>query len=474
MENNNFDQKYTSLTQRQQEILQGFLDGKEDEEIAKSLLNLKDKKKSISPATVRQTLQQIREKFGCTGYKTELQRTGTDLRKALICLFIEHKPELVCQEYKDRYKNPPGTSTSFTKLTISGILPLNSPLYLEREIDKDIKNQFIEHQENSSMFLKIKGTKGLGKTNLLIRLRNFLESELKHQVGYIDLESFTQETIDNYDSLMFNLARSILKAFKKEPQNSDLVDLNKYFNFPGDRSKNCTEYLDEKLFSQIQPPKTLLIDGIDKIFGHQHQHNFLQLLRGWGDTNLKYIDSNTPVVWPHFVLAYSTIDYMRFDKSSKTKNSPLDNIGIGFDLLEFSEEETRQQARKFPNFKELTNAQIDEIIQLIEGHPYLLNKILLGMSQGISLDTIVSEADQRYKFFYDYLGEYLEILKKYPEICKCFLRIIQGESCPDDYASFQLEKMGLIKIVNRKPYVRYGLYSRYFKKNLSCDFERDS
>ena len=97
---------------------------------------------------------------------------------------------------------------------LTGIVPLNSPFYIERSEDEIIKQAFRSCQNDERLvFCRLRSARGLGKSSLLVRLQNFLEQELHHHVGWVDLAEGTLGNLDDFPNLIKFFTRSVAREF---------------------------------------------------------------------------------------------------------------------------------------------------------------------------------------------------------------------------------------------------------------------
>lgn len=355
-----------------------------------------------------------------------------------------------------------GKSLAITPL--AGIVPLHSPLYLERPEMAECKQHLKlgSYSQDVRTFVRLKAGKGMGKSSLLIRLQNFLETELKQVVGFVDLgsNSFSPDVFDNLNALLYRFAEEVAEAFRRSKLNPPgLKSLWKDYRVPG---VNCTMYLQEHIFSKIRSPKTLIIDGIDRVIGREKiQLEFLSLLRTWNETKMKLV-SQDKIVWPNIVIAYSTEPYLKYGVSV----SPLQNVGEVVELKEFDRSDILELSRRY-GLGEFSSQEIASLMALIGGHPTLINRALYKISQeGMSLSELELKATQLNGPFADYLLEYLELLQNDEQLSHCFQQIVTGEICQNQFAKSQLLKAGLIKLENLEEKVVCELYRRYFTDYL--------
>jgi len=348
---------------------------------------------------------------------------------------------------------------------ITGIVPLDCPLYVKRNVD-DICQEVLETGNNphdSLPFIRIKAAKGMGKSSLMIRLRDFLEINKKYIIGYVDLGSsgFDAGCFTDLDKLFYTLTDEITQSFKNAIPGLNPPPLQTFWKKERTSSKNCEYYLEEVIFKKTKQHKTLFIDGIDRVLGKAIQTDFLLVLRTWNETKLKKVVTKAPIVWPSIVIAYSTDPY----PDHKFKGSPMDNVGTAVELQEFTPDSILELSKLYG-----LNWSVDEVnslMKLIGGHPTLIHRALYKFCKtNMSFVELEQQATQVNSPFSDYLLKYLELLQKDEQLNICFKKILKGEECNDEFSKFQLEKVGLIRLDHTGIKARCELYQRYFQANL--------
>jgi hypothetical protein len=348
---------------------------------------------------------------------------------------------------------------------ITGVVPLDCPLYVKRNAD-DLCKEALQRGNNSDEslpFIRIKAAKGMGKSSLMIRLRDFLEKKQKQIIGYVDLGSsvFDASSFTDLDKIFYTLTEEITQAFTNAMPGLNPPPLQNFWKKERTSSKNCEYYLEELIFKKIKQPKTLFIDGIDRVLGKNIQTEFLSVLRTWNETKLKKIVNKAPIVWPSIVIACSTDPY----PDHKLKGSPMQNVGIDVELQEFTRDSILELSKLYGLIWSFD--EVDSLMKLIGGHPTLINRALYKLCKtDMTLAELEQQSNQVNGPFGDYLLKYLELLQKDEQLKTCFKTILKGEECNDEFVKFQLEKVGLIRLYHTDIQVSCELYRRYFQANI--------
>ncbi|MDZ8034956.1 AAA-like domain-containing protein [Nostoc sp. DedSLP04] len=438
MDYRKFEQIWKELERKpkQKNAALQMLKGLPDAEIANNL--------DMKEATVRKHIEKTYKAFGLNN------------RRELVSLCAQYKRELVIG-------NNTINQTKHMMQPLTGRVPLDSPLYLERSADEKCRQylQAAQNREESLPFIRIRASKGMGKSSLLVRLCQFLERQQKQAVGFIDLGSIDLSEFADLNQLLYQFTFVIAQKFSNKLNNHTPPDLKDYWRKDIASGLNCTNYLKEHIFSKIEQPKTLFIDGIDAVLGQEKTQNpFLNLLRTWNESEMKLV-SEVPIVWPSIVIAYSTEPYPEYG----IKGSIMQNVGIEIDLKEFSPDETLELAKRYGLNWSLN--EVNLLRQLIGGHPALINRAFFEISQGhITLAELEMKATSPTSPFRDDLLKKLDLLEANENLKQCFNKILSGERCTDEFANFQLEKAGLIKVGQDEVKVACELYRKYFDLHL--------
>jgi hypothetical protein len=347
---------------------------------------------------------------------------------------------------------------------LTGVVPPDSNLYVEREADKTSMEalQTVNNCRTILPFIRIKGAKGMGKSSLLMRLRHRLKTDKAQVVGFVDLagDSFEPEAFTNLNKLLYRFTQAINQTFSKLVSSLNLPPLKEYWEEDLAPGLNCSNYI-RLIFSHIKKPKTLFIDGIDKVLESEKLRSpFCNVLRSWCVEEMTLV-SESPLIWPSVVIAYSTDKYAE----NGILVSSLYNVGIELELKEFTFPQMEELIEKYG--LHLSQDEVKVLYKLVGGHPTLTNQSLYFLNQeGKNLSKLESQATLVNGPFGNHLLHHLELLQKKPELRQCFSKIMNGEKYDNEFVKYQLEKAGLIKIDDTMVTVRFELYKKYFQEHL--------
>lgn len=496
MNKNEFLEQLRNLTKRRKEVLSGLLQGNDDAQIGKKL--------DINEATVRKHIQGLCEVFNITSQPGHRRNRRKEL-KQMFKEFNLTDASITDQTSESTFVG----DTDIEKIDISyysGILPLDSPIYIRRDSTDELCEQILESVKIDSdklPLIRIRGSQFSGKSSLLIRLNEFAETKLNHVVAFIDLNTdisnpehfqnleeflkeFTKKAITKFkDSTQFP-QESIPEIFKidKNSENPDLVDNWLKENWveniaPGTNCTNCFE----KFLEPIKKPKTLLIDGLERISSTNDESDktnnstfevsFETMLRSWTQTKMTKINRENDVTWCNLVIAYCTGLHESF-------TSPLQNVGVRISLAELNQKQMSILAHKYGLKWTPVDYEVIALKELLGGQPWLINWALYKISNekiGIEeLKNQVIQSDRNNDPIVNYLSDNVQELQNNSELLNYLKKLIEKREYPEKKIEYpethdisKLERSGIIKFENNEWQISCELYFQYFKKYFKRD-----
>lgn len=428
-----FEHIYSSqLTEDELKTLKFWLNGHKQTDIADSMC--------WDASNVSKKLKTIAEKFGHT-------KNSSDFQEYLVKIFSKHKPQLVCQKLKNKYL------ASTNKIIVPGRPEkLDSLFYIERNRIKrhSIEEECYENIEIPDCLIRIKGPKQMGKTSLLMRIKDNATKN-KYESIYLKFKSLIEaENIKNINNF--------LKAFNKNIK-SGFSDASSWNKWDDQNAKiSCSEEL-EALLYHLGKVVVLILDEVDEIFNYPEiSRDFFIMLRSW------YEASNHKEIWENLrmVIAYSTEYHGKLD----IHLSPF-NVGLPIELKEF----TREQVTHLVDLHQLSIKVVDPLISIVGGHPYLIRLGLYKMSvDELTIEELLKYAATESGIYQEHLSEHLETLSNQKSIKAVFSQILKANSplpLPNKNRELhQLEAMGLITIKANSAEPRCQLYRKYFQERL--------
>jgi len=319
-------------------------------------------------------------------------------------------------------------TTNFTPPFPEGSVPMDSPLYLEREGVDQLCDDMITR---SGALLRIKAPKQMGKTSLITRILAHGKIN-QYKTVYIDLKSVERSIISNLDKFLRWLCVIAGRQLELENCLKDYWDTEILGS-----NDNCTVYFEEYLLAEIDCPLILALDNIDRLFAHNEVvEDVLGMLRSWHEKG------KTTHRWRQLrlILAHSTESYIPLD----INQSPF-NAGVPIELLEFNIE----QIVNLVNIYHLDwpQSQIEELMAMVGCHPYLISLTFYAIATGrSSLDQVLSTAPTEIGIYKAHLHQQLQTLKQTPLLAEEFKKIILSPEpvALDSLQIYKLHSMGLV------------------------------
>lgn len=443
-------QKIQNLTQLQGAVLLYLREGMSDEEIAKAA-----GVRNRSADAVRKHITNIGEAL----FPEEKEKEGrSQYRRLLKKLDIPRE-----------WLQPKEASPSLGPLEpLTGVVPMDSRFYMRRESDFHCQEilKANNNSEGTRQFIRIRGPQQTGKSSLLRRLQNFAtqENQIAAFVDLDDWEYFEPEAFEDLGLLLQRFTEAIAETFCQSVDEVDPPNLREHWHENKAPGLNCTQYLDKFVFSQIHQPTVLLLDGLDRVLGTDTHTPFFELLRSWYERRMKKVDDKK-IVWPSIAIAYSTEPYSQLG----VKGSVLQNTGTVVELADFTPEQVRDLAGRY-GLRSFSKNDIERLTNLIGGHPALVNQALYKIStEGMTVTDIESLATTIAGPFGDYLHQKFQPLHGNKSLLSCCSQAIAENACHDDFAKFQLLRVGLIDEDENGVKFKYEIYRKYYEEHFQRD-----
>jgi serine/threonine-protein kinase len=334
-----------------------------------------------------------------------------------------------------------------------GSIPLESKFYVEREPWDERCCQEIERKAG---LIQIKAPRQMGKTSLLVRIRNHA-AEKGFRTINLDFLEMDEATFASSSIFLKRFCVLVSRQLGISPQKvTEFWDEDLF-----GPKENCSDYIEQYLLADLSSPLVLNIDELDRFFSYdQVAKEFLMLLRTWNEKG------RVNETWSklRIVITYSTESYVVME----TNSSPF-NVGLAVDLAEFTSSQVLDLAVRHG-----LNWQIQEVEQLmvmVGGHPYLVRLSLYHIAKGdLSLAELLAEAPTDTGLFAEHLRRHLWNLQQHPELAEAFHQVIFSDRAVilKPILAFKLNGMGLVNLKGNEVIPRYDrLYRPYFRSHLS-------
>jgi serine/threonine protein kinase len=335
-----------------------------------------------------------------------------------------------------------------------GQVDLASGFYIERE---PIESRCTETILQPGALIRIKAPRQMGKTSLMARTL-YRAAETGYRTVPLSLQLADAKVFTDLDKILRWLCASVgrrLGLTNKVKDYWDDIFGSKY---------NCTAYFEEYLLPEIQQPLVLGLDEVDRVFEYPEvASDFFGLLRAWHE------EAKNRDIWKNLrlVVVHATEVYIPLN----TNQSPF-NVGLPIELPEFNAEQVAELARR--HGLTWSDAQIQDLMTMIGGHPYLVRLALYHVArQDLNLTELLATAATETGLFRDHLRGQWWHLQHYPELATAFKQVItsQGPLRLDTMDLFKLHSLGLIRLEGNEAKLRCQLYRQYFAEILAASAE---
>ena len=335
----------------------------------------------------------------------------------------------------------------------SAPVPSNSRLYIKRPPYEELARAEIERQ---GCLLRIKAPQKMGKSSLLNQVIAQAHS-LKYQIAYLDFRDAEEIVFNSIDRLLHWFSATICQQLNLPP------NLDYYWDDDMGSKMSCKIFFESYILEHTKLPLLLTINEVNRIFEHpQTAVDFLPLLRSFHE------QSRRSVAWQklRLVLVYSTDIYVPL----KIDQSPF-NVGLSLKLPPFNREQVLEIAKRYElNWQ--TETEVEQLMSLIGGHPYLVNIALYYLSRKIiSLEQLLRDAPTPTGIYSQHLQSYLVLLQKDAPLVSVMERVVNSDEPIklDTLAAYKLESMGLVSLDGFLAKPSYELYRLYFSEVLKSE-----
>ncbi|MBD2545342.1 AAA-like domain-containing protein [Planktothricoides raciborskii] len=373
---------------------------------------------------------------------------------------VNKKNVLTLLEQKFTNQNPPPTETitaiSATRLTRpcyvlespEGQVPLASSLYVERS---PIEQTCYQEILKPCAFIRIKAPRKMGKTSLIARILDYGSSQNYHTVRFSCYHAGTQ-VLEKSDRFLRCFCANVTQQLGLESR------LNDYWDEDMGALINSTIYFQGYLLKELSNPIVLALDGVDQLLEYPEvASDFFVLLRSW------YEETKDTSVWQklRIVIAHTVEVYIPLP----TYRSPF-NVGLEIELPTFSPEQVQDLAERHQ--LQLTNSELEQLMKLTGGFPYLIRLALYHSSRlNISVQMLLQDTTSSSGIYRQHLQSQLWNLQQHPKLADAFQQILTAPIQLEIEVAFNLKSLGLVHVIENKAIVSCDLYRaarEYFRE----------
>ncbi|NEP56592.1 MAG: hypothetical protein F6K31_06150 [Symploca sp. SIO2G7] len=325
-------------------------------------------------------------------------------------------------------------------------MALDSPFYVTLPNEERSLEEIIE----PGVLIRIRASRRMGKTSLIYRILAYAHTK-GYRTVYLNLKQQTDARIlTDLDQFLQWFCSFVSESLELTPQPDCWSDGGKH---------SCTKYLQECVLKQLNTPLVLVLDEVDCIFEYpQIFKDFSSLLRGW------YEMAKNPgmEIWEQLrlVIAHSTDNYIKLDSTQ----SPFGNVGQPIKLPLWSRQQIQDLAQGY-NLEWLASEEIDRLMAMVGGHPYLIQMALyhLWKDKEMTLEQLLNLAPTSQGIYRNHLRQLWNgvqeslLLEALKQVLKS-----EGNVKLDQEQGFKLEGMGLVQFQGNQVRLSCELYQHYF------------
>ncbi len=334
-----------------------------------------------------------------------------------------------------------------------GQVRADSRFYIERTPHEV---QCYEAMGRSGALIRIKAPRQMGKTSLMARILSRAR-EKGYRAIPVSFQHADRATFEDLGSLLRWFCAKVARKLRLPHCLEDYWDDT--FGSKG----NCTHYFEEYLLPAIKSPLVLGLDEVDEVFRYPTiADDFFGLLRAWYE-EASY-GSGDSELWERLrlVVVHSTEVYLPLD----VNQSPF-NVGLPIELSEFTLDQVTDLVKR--HGLRLTLSEIETLMALVGGHPYLVRLALYYLVQErLTLAELCATGPTEAGIYGDHLRRHLANLKQNPELAQAYQAVLEA-SLPlplDSEYMFKLHSLGLVNLQGNRAVPSFELYRRYFSDRL--------
>ncbi|HBB35956.1 MAG TPA: molecular chaperone Tir [Cyanobacteria bacterium UBA9273] len=332
-----------------------------------------------------------------------------------------------------------------------GQMELASQFYVQRE---PLESRCYQTIEKRAALIRIKAPRQMGKTSLLARIRHHAEQQGCRSVS-LSFQQTDESVFRDLNQFLRRFCALVSRQLGISPKKVNEWWDDELFG-PKD---NCNDYFENCLLADLNTPLVLGLDEVDRVFPYNEvAKEFLTLLRAWNEQ----AKINTTWAKLRLVMVHSTEAYVVMD----TNSSPF-NVGLPIELPEFSPEQVMDLARR--HGLAWGKPEIESIVQMVGGHPYLVRVALYYIAQkDMTLTTLLQQAPTESGPYGDHLRQHLWNLQQHPELLAAIRQAVMTTAPVrlESMLAFKLHGMGLVNLQGNDVTPRCDLYKLYFRDRL--------
>jgi hypothetical protein len=350
-----------------------------------------------------------------------------------------------------RPKLPASATRASSLEPIGGAVPLDSPLYLERPVDGELRKA-IGHRDSTVL---IKGARQMGKTSLLARgLQHAREQGAR--VVSTDFQKFNADNFRSVNLLYLTLAESVADQLGLDINPAAIWDERRGPN------ANFERFVRREILARLDTPLVWGMDEVDRLFVTPFGSEVFGLFRSWH--NERALDPAGPWSKLTLVIAYATEAHLFITDMNR---SPF-NVGTRLEMEDFTPVQVTEMNQRYATAVKSAD-DLNRFYRLVGGQPYLVRRGLQELShRRMSFDTFEELGPREEGIYGDHLRRILVLLAQDPKLSDVMRGVLGGQPCPSQESFYRLRSAGLVighAAEEARP--RCRLYSMYLRRHLS-------
>jgi hypothetical protein len=341
------------------------------------------------------------------------------------------------------------TQSAFPLEQPEGQIPLDSAYYIDRPpIEMDCYEAIVK----PGALIRVKAPRQMGKSSLMMRILDHA-SKQEYQTAALNFQDADSESLTSLDNFLQWFSASIAHALNLPEK------LEEHWKGVLGSKNKCTNYFQKYLLPCIDTPVALGLDEVDEVFMHPAIANdFFGLLRAWHERA-----KNDPV-WKklRLIIVHSQEVYIPLN----INQSPF-NVGLPIELPDLNQQQVQELTQR--HGLNWTGEQVEQLMTLVGGHPYLTRVALYQIARGrMTLEKLQQIAPTEEGPYSDHLRRHLLNLQDNAQLLAAFKRVLSVD-CPVDVGTaeaFKLRSMGLVKFQGNEVMPLCELYCEYFGDRL--------
>ena len=338
-----------------------------------------------------------------------------------------------------------------------GQVDLASLYYVERspstsQRERTIEANCYEAILKSGALIRIKAPRQMGKTSLMSRILRYGD-EQQYLTVPLSFQLADAAIFADLDKFLRWFCASVGRRLKQPSRLNDLWD-----DIFGSKD-NCTAYFEEYLLPNISAPLVLGLDEVDMVFEHPNiAADFMGLLRAWHEM------AKVNDLWKklRLVVVHSTEVYIPMN----INQSPF-NVGLPIELPEFTPAQVLDLAQR--HGLDWDADAVAQLMTMVGGHPYLVRVALYSLArQETTLEELLRTAPTESGPYDDHLRRHWWNLHQREEMAEATMRVMTATKPVqlEPIQAFQLNSMGIVRLLGNEVVPRCNLYRRYFGERL--------